>query len=240
MSGKPKKAMVLAAGLGKRMRPLTDHTPKPLIKIAGRTLLDRGLDSLAASGVETAIVNVHYLGDQIIEHVRHRDKPTITISDEREELLDSAGGIVKALPALGNEPFFILNADTFWIDRGEPDLDRLALAWDGEAMDILLMLADPHRATGHSGSIDFLIGQDSRLARAKGASESFIYAGAAIVHPRIFDKASATAHSLNIYFDRAIAEGRLFGQVMEGHWITVGTPDAIAPAEAAIALARTQ
>src|SRR5690606_30776340 len=115
--------MVLAAGLGKRMRPLTDQTPKPLIKIAGRTLLDRGLDSLAASGVETAIVNVHYLGDQIIEHVRHRDKPTITISDEREELLDSAGGIVKALPALGNEPFFILNADTFWIDRGEPDLE---------------------------------------------------------------------------------------------------------------------
>lgn len=240
MSAKPTTAMVLAAGLGKRMRPLTETTPKPLIPVAGKTLLDWGLDTLGAAGVETAIVNVHYLGAQIIEHVKDRALPRIVISDERAELLDSAGGIVRALPQIGTEPFFVLNADTFWIDGDSPDLDRLALAWDGEAMDILLMLADPRHATGHSGSIDFLLGQDGRLARANGASEGFIYAGAAIIHPRIFDGASATPHSLNLYFNRAIEQGRLFGAIMRGHWITVGTPDAIAPAEAAVARAKTQ
>ncbi|MFC3723876.1 nucleotidyltransferase family protein [Neoaquamicrobium sediminum] len=230
-----KTAMVLAAGLGKRMRPLTDTMPKPMISIAGKTLLDRGLDALAGAGVEKAVVNVHYLPQQIIDHVAQRSRPHIVVSDESGLLLDSAGGIVKALPELGTEPFYILNADTFWIDRDGRDLERLALAWDGARMDILLMLARPHDATGHSGSTDFLLDAEGRLARARGAPEGLIYAGAAIVHPRIFEGAVAEPHSLNIYFDRAIAAGRLFGMSMRGHWITVGTPDAVAAAEAAIA-----
>jgi MurNAc alpha-1-phosphate uridylyltransferase len=230
----PKTAMVLAAGLGKRMRPLTDTMPKPLVAIAGRTLLDRGLDMLAAAGVEKAVVNVHYLGGQIVEHVRTRAAPAVAISDESGRLLDSAGGIVAALPRLGSEPFLILNADTFWIDRDGSDLERLALAWDGARMDILLMLARTDNATGHSGGTDFLIGPDGRLARAAGAAEGLIYAGVGILHPRIFAGAKAEPHSLNLYFDRAIAAGRLYGEVMRGHWVTVGTPEAIPAAEAAV------
>jgi MurNAc alpha-1-phosphate uridylyltransferase len=237
LSPHPTTAIVLAAGLGKRMRPLTETTPKPLIKVAGKTLLDWGLDTLGAGGVERAIVNVHYLGGQIIDHVAARTTPAITISDERDQLLDSAGGIVNALARIGTEPFYILNADTFWIDGDSPDLDQLALAWDGDSMDILLMLADPLHATGHSGSVDFLIDDAGRLTRAMGAAEGYIYAGAGIVHPRIFEGAEPTPHSLNLYFDRAIADGRLFGKVMNGHWITVGTPDAIGPAEEAVARA---
>jgi MurNAc alpha-1-phosphate uridylyltransferase len=229
--------MVLAAGLGKRMRPLTDTMPKPLIRIAGKTLLDWGLDALADAGVEQAVVNVHYLPDQIVTHVACREAPKIVISDERTGLLDSAGGIVKALPELGAAPFYILNADTFWIDAGGSNLARLALEWDAGRMDILIMLAPLESATGHSGSTDFLLAADGRLARANKDPRGLIYAGAAIVHPRIFEGAEAEPHSLNRYFDSAIAAGRLFGMAMEGHWITVGTPDAIAPAEAAVARA---
>ena len=237
MSPTPRTAMLLAAGLGKRMRPLTDAMPKPLIPVAGKPLLDWGLDALEQAGVERAIVNVHYFGGQIVDHLRHRQKPAVFISDESAELLDSAGGIVKALPLLGAEPFFVVNADTFWIDQGEPNLHRLALAWDGARMDILLMLADLASATGHSGSTDFLVDRDGRLARAHGAPDGVIYAGAAIVHPRIFAGASAEPHSLNLYFDRAIAAGRLFGLTMQGSWITVGTPDALPAAEDAVARA---
>jgi MurNAc alpha-1-phosphate uridylyltransferase len=230
-------AMVLAAGLGKRMRPITDTMPKPLVKIAGKTLLDRGLDSLADVGVEKAVVNVHYFPEQIAAHVLRRRAPTVLISDESERLLDSAGGIAKALPELGPQPFYIVNADTFWIDRGEPNLLRLARTWDAEKMDILLMLADPGSATGHSGGTDFLLKPDGRLSRSAGAPQGLIYAGAAIVSPHIFAKAKPEPHSLNVYFDRAIGADRLYGMRMEGHWITVGTPEAIAPAEAVIAAA---
>lgn len=237
MGAVPKMAMVLAAGLGSRMRPITDTLPKPLVAIAGRTLLDRGLDSLAAAGVETAIVNVSHLADQIVAHVTGRRSPKIVISDERDGLLESAGGIVRALPMLGSHPFFIVNADTFWIDGKQPNLAALALAWDNTSMDILLMLADMSKSTGHDGKSDFLLGSDGRLARSAGAPEGLIYAGAAIVHPRIFAGAPTEPHSLNVYFDRAIAAGRLYGHRMDGRWITVGTPDAIAPAEAAVAQA---
>jgi len=235
--GTPRTAMVLAAGLGKRMRPITDTLPKPLVRIAGRPLLDWGLDSLAAVGVETAVVNVHYLPDQIIAHVADRAAPRIVISDEREGLLDSAGGIVRALPLLGPQPFYVLNADTFWIDASEPNLTRLALAWDESRMDILLMLCALHQATGHSGGTDFLLADGGRLDRARGDPSGFIYAGAAIVHPRIFADAPGGPISLNRYFDAAIGAGRLHGMKMHGRWITVGTPEAIAPAEAAVAQA---
>lgn len=230
-----KTAMVLAAGLGKRMRPITDTIPKPLVKIAGKTLLDWGLDGLAAVGVETAIVNVHYLPDQIVAHVADRTRPRIVISNERDGLLDSAGGIVKALPLIGSEPFYVVNADTFWIDAGEANLTRLALAWDAARMDILLMLSRLETATGHCGSTDFLFADDGRLLRSRGDPAGVIYAGAAIVNPRIFEGAPAGPLSLNRYFDTAIADGRLHGMAMHGRWITVGTPDAIAPAEAAVA-----
>jgi N-acetyl-alpha-D-muramate 1-phosphate uridylyltransferase len=233
----PKTAMVLAAGLGKRMRPITDAIPKPLVKIAGKTLLDRSLDALDEAGVQTAVVNVHHFPDQIMRHVALRKAPKVVISDESAGLLDSAGGIVKALPELGREPFYILNADTFWIDSGRSNLERLALAWDPAEMDILIMLAEMESATGHGGGTDFLLAASGRLARSKGLPEGLIYAGAAIVEPRIFAGASAAPHSLNLYFDRAIAEGRLYGMIMEGHWITVGTPDAIPLAELAVARA---
>lgn len=235
MTRRPDTAMVLAAGLGKRMRPITDTIPKPLVSIAGQTLLDRGLDALAAAGVTTAVVNVHHLADQIERHVAERTMPKVVISDERDLLLDSAGGIVRALPLLGPEPFYILNADTFWIDGDDSSLLRLALEWDAARMDILLMLADPADATGHSGSTDFLLDVEGRLSRSSGAPEGLIYAGAAIVDPRLFRDATAEPHSLNRYFDAAASAGRLFGMRMKGHWITVGTPDAIAPAEAAVA-----
>lgn len=230
-------AMVLAAGLGKRMRPLTDTVPKPLIHIAGKTLLDRGLDMLAAANVRQAVVNVHHLPDQIISHVATRSAPQVVVSDEREQLLDSAGGIIKALPLLGAHPFYVLNADTFWIDAGKPNLERLALAWDGAAMDILLMLASHEQTTGHSGQGgDFRMTADGRLIRARGETDALIYAGAAIVAPKIFDDAEAGPQSLNTYFDQAIQHGRLHGLVMTGQWITVGTPDAIAPAEVAVGI----
>ncbi|MEP9374516.1 nucleotidyltransferase family protein [Mesorhizobium sp. KR1-2] len=236
----PKTAMVLAAGLGKRMRPLTDTMPKPLVRVAGKTLLDWGLDSLAEAGVAKAVVNVHHFPEQIVAHVAGRQKPAVVVSDESTGLLDSAGGVVKALPELGADPFLLLNADTFWIDRDEPNLKRLALAWDASRMDILLMLADFSSATGHSGGTDFLLGPDGTLKRAAGDPSGLIYAGAAIMHPRIFAGAEATPQSLNLYFDRAIAAGRLYGMKMEGRWITVGTPDAIAPAEAVVAGAMAQ
>lgn len=237
MSAMPKTAMVLAAGLGKRMRPITDTIPKPLVTISGRTLLDRSLDALAAVGVARAVVNVHYLPEQIVAHVAARAEPKVVISDEGAGLLDSAGGIVKALPELGGEPFYVLNADTFWIDRDGSNLERLALAWQSVQADILIMLATLESATGHGGGTDFVMAADGRLARSGGAADGLIYAGAAIVDPRIFAGAAAEPHSLNLYFDRAIAAGRLFGMVMEGHWITVGTPDAIPLAERAVAAA---
>jgi len=234
MTKGPKTAMVLAAGLGKRMRPITDTIPKPLVKVAGKTLLDRGLDTLAAAGVEKAVVNVHYFPEQIVAHVATRRSPEVVISDESGGLLDSAGGIVKALPDLGREPFFIINADTFWIESAEPNLKRLALAWDATRMDILLMLADLETATGHSGGTDFLVGPDGALRRAGQDPSGLIYAGAAILNPAIFSGAPEGPLSLNRYFDEAIAKGRLFGMKMRGSWITVGTPDAIPLAEAAI------
>ena len=234
----PDTAMVLAAGLGKRMRPITDTIPKPLVKIAGTPLIDWGLDTLRDAGVRKAVVNVHYLPDQLIAHLASRHAPRSVSSDERDGLLDSGGGIARVLDRLGPSPFYVLNADTFWIDAGENNLRRMALAWRDAEMDILLMVAQLGQATGHSGGIDFLIDADGRLSRARGATDGVIYAGAAIVHPRIFDGAPVGPHSLNVQFDKALAAGRLFGLQLDGDWITVGTPDAIAPAEAVVARSR--
>lgn len=232
MSGAvPSHAIVLAAGLGMRMRPITETMPKPLVKVGGKAMIDRALDALAQAGVSQAVVNVHHLADQMIAHLARRGD-FVTISDESDRLLDSAGGIVKALPELGNTAFLLLNADSFWIDVETPELERLALAWDDDAMDILLMLSPLETATGHNGKADFNLDETGRLSRATDRTQGLVYAGAAILHPRIFADAAAEPHGLNLYFDRAIAAGRLFGMPMRRHWFTVGTPEAILEAEA--------
>ncbi|MEP7452665.1 nucleotidyltransferase family protein [Phyllobacterium sp. SB3] len=232
----PDTAMVLAAGLGKRMAPVTDTIPKPLVSVAGKSLIDWGLDALAVAGVKRAIVNVHYLPDQLEKHLAGRASPAIVISDEREQLLDSAGGIIKALPQIGTEPFYVLNADTFWTDGDKPNLVLLAEGWDDASMDILLMIAHMDQAVGREGGGDFSMSGTGQLRRLKpGETSPYIYAGAAIIHPRIFANAPSGKISLNRYFDEAIASDRLFGKSMDGLWLTVGTPGAIAEANAAIA-----
>ena len=229
--------MVLAAGFGKRLRPITDRVPKPLVAVGGRSMLDRALDAAAEAGIGEAVVNVHWLGGQIIAHCAGRSKPSVTISDERDAILDTGGGIVKALPILGTAPFLLLNADTFWTESGEaPVLSGLLSAFDPERMDILLLVVRPQDTTGHSGGIDFRLEADGRLTRAGTATEGFIYAGAAIISPQVLDGAPAGPHSLNLHFNKAASTGRLFGHAMTGgHWYTVGTPEALAQAEARLA-----
>lgn len=234
----PRTAMVLAAGRGERMRPLTDRLPKPLVEVAGKALLDHVLDRLVAAGVERAVINVHYLADLIERHLAARARPRIVISDERNELLDTGGGVVKALPVLGREPFLHFNSDTIWIDGPEPNLTRLAAAFDPARGDALLLLAPVKTSLGYAGRGDYWIGDGGQLRR-RAASEyaPFVYAGAAILTPALFADAPAGAFSLTRLFDRASAAGRLHGLPLDGTWMHVGTPDAIALAETAIAAA---
>lgn len=235
MPAPPRSAMVLAAGLGERMRPLTERMPKPLIPVAGRPLLDHVLDRLADAGVTRAVVNVHYLADMIERHLQGRSKPVIAISDERDKLLDTGGGVVKALGLIGTEPFFHLNSDTIWIDGARPNLTRLADAFDAASMDALLLLAPLTTTIGYAGRGDFVMAADGRLTRRGGTGAApFVFAGAAILRPEPFRDAPAGAFSLNWLFDRAAAQGRLHGLALDGVWMHVGTPDAIAQAEAAI------
>ena len=227
--------MVLAAGFGERMRPLTDRMPKPLVKVSGRALLDYVLDKLAQAGVQTAVVNVHYLADQIEQHVAGRSAPQIVISDEREKLLDTGGGVVKALPLLGDEPFFLVNSDSIWLDGVHGNLARLAAAFDPARMDALLLLAPSATSIGYSGRGDFSMAPDGRLRRrAERQVTPFVYAGAAIFSPRLFDDAPQGAFSLTKLFTRAAEAERLFGLRLDGLWMHVGTPDAIRLAEEAI------
>jgi MurNAc alpha-1-phosphate uridylyltransferase len=235
MNAVPQTAMVLAAGFGQRMRPLTDKMPKPLVQVAGKALLDHVLDRLSDAGVKRAIVNVHYLAEQIERHVATRTSPQITISDERGVLLDTGGGVVKALPLLGDAPFFHINSDTIWIDGVKPNLERLAESFDPATMDALLLLAPGAGSIGYAGRGDFLMASDGRLKpRPERDVSPFVYAGAAILSPRLFDGAPQGAFSLTKLFGRAIEAGRLHGLRLEGLWMHVGTPEAIAEAEAAI------
>jgi MurNAc alpha-1-phosphate uridylyltransferase len=228
--------MVLAAGLGKRMRPLTATVPKPLIEVNGRALIDHGLERLQRAGVETAVVNVHYLADLVSTHVRKWKRPEIVISDERQALLDTGGGIAKALPSFEGEPFYLLNSDSFWVEGPRPNLDWLAGAWDEERMDALLLLASTVRSVGYDARGDFRMQSSGRLLRrAEREVAPFVYAGAAILHPRLFNDCPAGAFSLNRLFDRAIEADRLFGVRMDGFWLHVGTPEAIGEAELSIA-----
>jgi MurNAc alpha-1-phosphate uridylyltransferase len=234
MSVTPSKAMVLAAGFGLRMRPLTERMPKPLVPVAGKPLLDHVLDKLADAGVNDAVVNVHYLPDQIIDHVKGRARPRITISDERDTVLGTGGGVVKALPLLGDAPFFHLNADTLWIDGAQPNLTRLAAAFDPARMDILLLMAPTAGSIGYAGSGDYAMLPDGALRRRKEHQVvPFVYAGVAIMSPAIFADAPAGEFSLTTMFDRANEQERLFGLRLDGLWMHVGTPDAVSAAEQA-------
>jgi MurNAc alpha-1-phosphate uridylyltransferase len=227
--------MVLAAGLGTRMRPLTDTTPKPLVKVNGKALLDHALDRLAENGVQSAVVNVHHRADQIERHLAARRAPRIVISDEREELLGTGGGVVKALPQLGAGPFYHVNSDTLWIDGVAPNLQRLAAAFDPAQMDALLLLAAVSNSIGYSGRGDFSMDAAGRLtARGERDVVPFVYAGTAILSPALFADAPAGAFSLTMLFARAQEAGRLFGLRLDGVWMHVGTPEAIAAAETAI------
>lgn len=231
----PRRAMVLAAGNGTRMRPLTERMPKPLVAVAGKALIDHVLDRLDAAGVETAVVNIHHFADQMERHLAARRSPRIVLSDERGDLLDTGGGVKKALPLLGDAPFFHLNADTIWNDGVKPNLLRLADAFDAGQMDALLLLAATATSVGYDGRGDYALGADGRLTR-RGEREvaPFVYAGAAILTPALFKSAPDGAFSLVRLFDQAMEEGRLYGIRLEGTWMHVGTPEAIAAAEAAI------
>lgn len=236
----PERAFVLAAGLGTRMRPVTLERPKPLVTVAGRALLDHALDRLERGGVAEAVVNVHYLADRIEAHAAARAAagrgPRITISDEREALLDTGGGIAGALPRLGDGPFLLMNSDSLWIDGPRDNLAALAAAWDGDRMDGLLMLAAATASLGYDGAGDFRLEPDGRLVRRPARTVApFVYAGVAILSPALFAGAPAGAFSLNRLFDQAIAAGRLHGLRLDGVWLHVGTPEAIGQAEAAIA-----
>ncbi len=226
----PKTAMVLAAGLGQRMRPLTNTIPKPLLKVAGKPIIDYGLDHLRAAGVARAVVNKHYLPEQIEAWASSVTNPRMMVSDESDAVFETGGGIQRALPLLGPEPFFVLNSDCFWTDSGTPALQRLSEMWDDVQMDCLLLLADPAQTTGYQGKGDFVIGNDGRLTRQN--HQALAYIGGYIVHPRLFSGVAEGRFSMNLLWDKAIATHRLFGLKHEGHWLHVGTPEAIGQAEA--------
>lgn len=228
-------AMVLAAGFGQRMRPLTLSTPKPLIPVAGKPLIGYGFDRLRQAGVARAIVNVHYLADQIEAWVAEQTAPRAIISDERDAILDTGGGIARALPLLGEDAFYVINSDSFWLDDGIPALERLRTRWDDAAMDCLLLLCPLDRTVGYDGTGDFVMGADGRIQRsARAAGEALAYIGGYLVSPRLFRDAPEGAFSMNLLWDRAIAARRLFGLVHHGRWLHVGTPQAIGPAEQAL------
>jgi MurNAc alpha-1-phosphate uridylyltransferase len=229
--------MILAAGLGTRMRPITETLPKPLVEVAGKPLIAYSLEALDRIGVTSIVANVHYLAPMLTKWLKDWPGAEIAISDETETLLDSGGGIVKALPQLGPYPFLVLNADTFWLedpDAGSDNLARMADQFDPAIMDIMMMTARLDQATGHTGAGDFTIDPEGRLARYRGSGDPVIYAGALVLSPHIFDAISEPKFSLNRCFDAAIESGRLFGAPMLGHWLTVGTPAAIGEAEAAM------
>ncbi|MCP4185239.1 MAG: nucleotidyltransferase family protein [Hyphomicrobiales bacterium] len=233
-------AMILAAGLGTRMRPLTKDIPKPLVKVHQKSLIDYKLDAARKSGIKNIVVNVHYLADQMEEHLNDIDGIDITISDERDLLLDSGGGILNALNHFDNKPFLVMNSDTFWIDDTPDSLLQLFDKWDSATMDILLALANKNQAVGFHGSGDFFMKNDGCLSwRGKNKAAPYAFAGDYILHPRIFHDMQEGPFSSLMLFDRAMTKDRLHGVNLEGTWLDVGTPDSLIKAEQAIALLNT-
>jgi N-acetyl-alpha-D-muramate 1-phosphate uridylyltransferase len=233
---KPKAAFVLAAGLGTRMRPLTNDVPKPMVVLDGRPLIDHVLERLASAGIERAIVNVHYKPLPLRAHLQGKRAPIISISDETGELLDTGGGVVRAITRfpseIGAEPFFIHNSDTVWLEPRASNLDRMIAAWKPDRMDSLLLLAAQSDSIGYDGYGDFHLALDGTLKRrTKTESTPFVFAGVSIAHPRMFEQPPDGPFSLNILWDAAIARGRVFGIVLDGLWMHVGTPQALIEAE---------
>lgn len=231
-----RSAMVLAAGIGTRMRPLTDTRPKPMVEVAGRLLIDHVLNRLAEADIETAVVNIHHHADLMERHLRaRRGEPRIVISDERDALLETGGGIRRALPLLGPAPFISINADTIWIEGIRPNLPTLIENFDPERMDALLLLAPTSASIGYDGRGDFVMdGQGALSFRGERGVAPFVYAGAGVLQPELFDGSPEGPFSLTRLFRRAADEGRLFGLRLDGVWMHVGTPGAIAEAEEAI------
>ncbi|MCB2084826.1 MAG: nucleotidyltransferase family protein [Sphingomonadaceae bacterium] len=226
--------MIMAAGLGKRMRPLTATQPKPLVRVAGKPLIDHTLDRLADVGVQKAVVNVHYLADALEAHVTERTTPRVTISDEREMLLETGGGMIRAQSHLP-DPFFCLNSDNIWLDGPRDAFHDLSARWNADEMDALLLLVPHARAINFTGKGDFHMDPLGRLSRRRsGHIAPYIYTGIQLVSHRLLRDAPEGKFSTNILWSRAIAEGRLFGAVFTGLWFEVGTPEAIAPTEEAL------
>jgi N-acetyl-alpha-D-muramate 1-phosphate uridylyltransferase len=233
MAGKLECAMVLSAGLGTRMAPANHSVPKPLVALQGRALIDHVLDRLAEAGIKRAIVNLHHKADQIERHVKARKALAITFSDERSALLDTGGGVKKALPLLGARAFLIHNADSVWVEGVGSNLGRLMEAWDEVRMDCLMMLALSTAGLGYQGRGDFAMDSEGRIRRRRVEQEivPFAFTGVSIAHPRLFKESPDGAFSLNVVWSQAIKAGRAFGMRMEGIWMHVGTPDALAQAE---------
>jgi MurNAc alpha-1-phosphate uridylyltransferase len=232
--------MVLAAGLGLRMRPLTDATPKPLIEIGGRTLLDRALDRCADAGIETVVVNTHHLAERIERHLADRTRsghaaPRTVLAHE-PELLETGGGVANSLPRLVPGPFFVVNSDALWLDGAEDTLKRMAAAWDETRMDALLLLKPTGGVIGYDGAGDFERDPDGRLARrAPGRPGAYVYIGLQLLSERLFEGVKVERFSLNVLYDRAIARVRLYGLVHDGAAFHVGTPESIPLAERGLA-----
>ncbi len=219
-----RRAIVLAAGLGLRMRPLTEHLPKPLIPVAGKPMLDHALDRLAAAGVTDCVVNTHYKGGMIASHLEGRRRPRIHLAPQ-PELLETGGGVKRALARLGRRPFFVVNADVVWRDGSDPALARLARAWDTKSMDALLLLQARAEVVAYEGAGDYNLGPRGRLSRrGQGETAPFVFTGVQLLHPRLFAGAPDGPFSLVLLYDRAQAKGRLFGLVHDGEWFHIGTP----------------
>jgi MurNAc alpha-1-phosphate uridylyltransferase len=225
------RAMVLAAGLGTRMRPLTDDRPKPLLELDGRSLLDHALDRLQAAGVTQAVVNAHWFGDQVQAAMARRADPRIILQKE-DALLETGGGVTLALPNLGGTPFAVVNGDAFWLDGPTPALTRLAAAFDDAEMDALLLMVRTTQVEGVVGNGDFLLDPFGRMRRPREREIApYLYAGVQILSPRLFKDAPSGAFSLNRLYDRAMESGRLFGLVHDGVWFHLSTPEDLAQAE---------
>jgi N-acetyl-alpha-D-muramate 1-phosphate uridylyltransferase len=229
-----KTAMVMAAGLGTRMRPLTNDRPKPLVMLAGKTLIDHSLDKLREAGIDRIVANIHYLPDMVITHLKQSARDLdVHISDERDALLETGGGLIKALPMLPQDPFYCINSDNIWTENGGNALRELAANWDAEIMDALLLVVPKSRAHNHNGAGDFFLHGNGQLQRRKAhESAPYIYTGIQVISHRLLRDPPKGAFSTNILWTRAIEEERLFGLEHTGEWFDIGSPGAIAPTEA--------
>ena len=228
----PTRAMIMAAGLGTRMRPLSADRPKPLVEVGGKALIDHAIDRLVAAGVTLVVVNLHYRAEMIKTHLAGRKDVEILYSDESEGMLGTGGGVAKALSNFGGEPFFIHNSDTIWVDGYGAELERMKARWDPERMDGLLLMAPMVTAMGYEGVGDFMMDSTGLLSRVpQGRVSPFAFPGVQIVHPRLFENPPSGGFSTNVLWDRAIEKERLFGVRLDGVWIHVGTPQAVDEAE---------